>query len=57
MSRRSLLWKEKLGYDSQKEAVRAGVSDARLKGYHTSQCGGSREKLESTFPANMKRKP
>lgn len=46
MSRRKLLWRKKLGYDSAREIK--GNRDE--KGYHTSQCGGSLAKLQSTRP-------
>ena len=52
MSRRTLLRRAKLGYDS----ARAVKGEAK-KGYHLSQCGGSIEKLRSCATGARRTRP
>lgn len=51
MSRRRLMWRDKLGYNPMP------MREDHQQAWRVSQCGGSKEKLISTFPANMKKFP
>jgi len=51
MSRRSLKRRDKLGYDSA-----LGVK-GEAKGYHTSQCGGQREKFAALERGKARSRP